>query len=488
MPPQGNPEMIDFKELPKQWLVTGNDPGAIAGGRRDTFCGWHVAAAESVPILRLCYPDGGEFGRLIGWVIEGGALHLQDATLHLAPDETAEAFFTRLAGRFVMLWRDPAGNVRLREDASGGLPAIYAPGARMVGATTTLIDQFHALPDDEDVEDIFSFPSRRGFLPFGVTPKQGAYRLMPSHELALGDFSAARIWPETPLVRIGPGEVPDQARKVASILREQVTAILAQGPASLLLSGGRDSRAILAAARGRTGNLRAETLGSSQVRDVFLARKVARLAGVAHRHISILPCPDQDLTDWLDRSGRMMFDPVSRLGPTVRANDTGAISMSGTGAEIMRASNWEPGDIHSEKLGISRLLGQIRMPDHPRIREAASAWLNELCDVDTPHALDLAKIEQIHGCWSGSAVYGHIQERPSILPFSGRRLYNLSLAVPLKNRLDGSFQAAVLHALWPDLGRIPANRAQGVARLRFWREELRDIVPDEVKRMIKPLR
>lgn len=480
--------MIDFGSFPKQWVITSDDPGEIIGGKQDLFSGWYVTVAESVPILRLCHADGSEFGRLIGWVIEGQHLHLEDRTLKLTPQDTPDRFFERLAGRFVMLWRDAAGGVRFLEDASGGLPAIYVPDARMIGATVTLLDCVHPLPVDRDVEDIFNFPERRGFLPFGLTPKQGAYRLMPSHELELDGFSVKRIWPDVPLVRIDADGLSEQARETASVLREQVAAVLAQGETTLLLSGGRDSRVVLAAARDRTATLRTETLGNSRSRDVFIAGRVAQMAGLPHRQLSVLPCPDQELTDWLDRSGRMMFDPVSRLGPTVRANDTGALSISGTGAEIMRASNWGAPDLSDDKLELSRLLEKIRMPDHPRIRRAAQNWLDELPDIDAPHALDLAKIEQIHGCWSGAAVYGHVQKRPSILPFSGRRLYDLALKVPLADRLEETFHTAVLNELWPELERVPTNRVSGLARLRFWREELRDIVPETLKRMIKPLR
>lgn len=480
--------MINFTSFPKQWLISPDRIEEVVGGKQDFFSGWHLAAAEAVPILRLYDADGFECGRLIGWVIEEQHLHLYDGDLALGFGESPEELFMRLAGRFVMLWRCSQGELRLREDASGGLPAIHIPEARVIGSTVTLLDQIHSLPIDAEIDEIFSFPVRRGFLPFGLTPRQGAHRLMPSHELELDGFTVKRIWPKTGFMRTGPEEFLDQARKVATVLRAQVAAILAQGETVILLSGGRDSRVVLAAARGMTEKMRAETLGDAGSRDVFIASQVARMAGLPHRSLSVLPCPDDEVMTWLERSGRMMFDPVSRLGPTVQAYDTGALSISGTGAEIMRASNWDSQDMVSEKLELSRLLEKIRIPEHPRILSAAQDWLDGLPPVDAPIALDMAKIEQIHGCWSGAAVYGHMVKRPSILPFSGRRLYDFVLSVPLEYRLDETFYKAVLEELWPELGRLPANRVSGMARLRFWREELRDIVPESIKRAIKPMR
>lgn len=480
--------MINFTSFPKQWLISPDDFGEVIGGKQNFFSGWYIAAADAVPMLRLCSENGSECGRLIGWVIEGQRLHLDDATLTLAPGQTPDDLFADLAGRFVMLWRCSQGRFRLREDASGGFPAIYVPEAGMIGSTVTLLDQVHPLSIDHEIEEIFDFPARRGFLPFGLTPRKGAHRLMPSHELDLGDFTAKRIWPETAITRIDPENLSEQARRAASVLRTQVAAVLASGETVIFLSGGRDSRLVLAAARGRTGSMRAETLGDTRSRDVFIAAKVAHMAGLSHRIIPVLPCPDHELLLWLERAGRMMFDPVSRLGPTVQAFDTGALSVSGTGAEIMRASNWDAQDMVSNSLELPRLLEKIRMPEHPRICRAAEHWLDGLPSMDAPLALDLAKIEQIHGCWSGAATYGHMLKRPSILPFSGRRLYDMSLQAPLVCRLQGTFQQAVLKELWPDLERVPTNRVSGLARLRFWREELRDVVPESVKRTIKPLR
>ena len=480
--------MLDFTDLPKQWLIAPALPDEAVAGKRDAFAGWQIAAAQAVPVLRLCDAEGTEQGRLIGWVIDGAAFHRADATLRLAPGETPEHRFARLAGRFVMLWRDAAGGLRLREDPSGGLPAIHAPELRAIGSTVTALDQLHALPVDPEIEAIFDFPARRGFLPFGLTPRRGAHRLMPSHELSLADFTTARIWPEAAPARLAPEATAAHVAEAAALLRANMAALLEQGETVLYLSGGHDSRVALAAARGLTARLRAETLGDARALETHVAAQVARAAGIAHRALPLMPCPEPELHAWLVRAGRMMHDPVSRLGPTVCAHDPGTQPLSGTGAEIMRASNWTREDAAADGLGLDRLLARTRMPDHPRIRRAAQDWLAGLPAGDAPLGLDLAKIEQIHGCWSGAAIYGHPLARPSMLPFSGRRLYEIALAMPMEYRLCNGFYHDLMARLWPELGQLPVNRSTGAARLRFWREELRALVPDRVKRAIKPLR
>ena len=480
--------MLDFTDLPKQWLIAPALPDEAVAGKRDAFAGWQIAAAQAVPVLRLCDAEGTEQGRLIGWVIDGAAFHRADATLRLAPGETPEHRFARLAGRFVMLWRDAAGGLRLREDPSGGLPAIHAPELRAVGSTVTALDQLGALPVDPEIEAIFDFPARRGFLPFGLTPRRGAYRLMPSHELSLADFTTARIWPEAAPARLPPEAVAAPLDEAAALLRANMAALLGQGETVLYLSGGYDSRLILAAARGMTGALRAETLGASNTLDAHLASRLAAQAGIAHRCVAVALDEGEAVAPWLRRAGRMVNDHVSTMGHTAAAINPGTQPLSGTGADIVKGTPFKVTDAAAEPPDTTKLLHALYLPDHPVLRREAKAWLDGLGAVDMVGALDLARMEQRHGGWAGAAIYGHPVPRPSMQPFSGRRLYEIAMAMPLEYRLRNGFYDDLMARLWPELGQLPVNRSTGAARLRFWREELRALVPDRVKRAIKPLR
>jgi hypothetical protein len=108
--------------------------------------------------------------------------------------------------------------------------------------------------------------------------------------------------------------------------------------------------------------------------------------------------------------------------------------------------------------------------------------------MDAALALDMAKIEQIHACWSGVEGYGHDLAQPTLHPFSGQRLNEICLALPKAYRLGNGFYGDVMTHLWPELAAVPINRAAGPARLRFWRDEIKAMVPASLKRRLKPLR
>ncbi|WP_209426793.1 hypothetical protein [Pararhodobacter sp. SW119] len=482
---------LDFSDLPKQWIVAPSPLPDPVAGKRDRFAGYDLAMADAVPVQILRDARGAEVGRLIGWPIHGETLHRADGTLRLAEGEGPEDLFDTLGGRFVLLWQAEDGRVLLREDSAGSLPAIFAPAAGIVAATVTLMDQLHPLPVATEVEAIFDFPTRRGFLPFGLTPRQGAHRLMPNHALDLSTMSTRRVWPDAAFAARPPltdTRIAAGVAETAAILRRHMTAILKQGETVLYLSGGQDSRTVLAAARGMTENLRAETLGDAGLLDAHVAAQVARAAGIPHARVSVLPVSGTEIETWLTRSGRMMFDPVTLLSATAVKIHTGNHPISGTGAEIMRASNWGADDLEAPEIDVDRLLARVRMPDLPVTRRAAQAWIDSLPPMDAALAIDLAKIEQIHGCWSGAEAYGHPLPFPTLNPFSGQQLNEIALAMPGKYRLSNAMFGELMRSLWPELLEVPINRATGLSRLRFWRAEITRMIPAGLRRKLKPLR
>ena len=281
---------------------------------------------------------------------------------------------------------------------------------------------------------------------------------------------------------------PGLAREAGEILRNHMARILQAGPATLYLSGGHDSRVVLAAAAGLEGDLSAQTFGEADALESHVAGQVARAAGIGHEVIPVRPASDAAIAAWLHRTGHSFYDPVVGMTETVVAHPPRGIALAGTGVELSRASNWNAEDAEAESLSLDVLRARIRMPDAPVINRAAEAWLASLPPMDAALALDMAKIEQIHACWAGVEGYGHDLPRPTLHPFSSRRLNEICLSLPREYRLANGFYGDAMAYLAPELAAVPINRAQGIARLRFWREELRAAVPPGLKRLLKPLR
>ncbi len=184
--------------------------------------------------------------------------------------------------------------------------------------------------------------------------------------------------------------------------------------------------------------------------------------------------------------GRM--EHLRPVAATAKAIERAVPVMDGSGAEILRASNWSAEDLDAERLTVETLLRRSRLPDVPVIRAEAEAWLAGIPDCDATTALDIAKIDLIHGCWAAPSIYGHDTQIPSISPFATQRNNAVALRLPKGWKLGEETYRIWMERLWPEGLDVPVNRARGLDRLRFLKSEIKRLVPTRIKRAIKPYR
>lgn len=264
---------------------------------------------------------------------------------------------------------------------------------------------------------------------------------------------------------------------------------MSAGEGVLNLSGGNDSRMTLAACRNVRDRLETQTFVSPGDREGAMAARVAGAAGIAHRKIPLTTSSHQSIEDWLNRTGYTIFENVARMTDCVVENDRGLQQIGGTCAELSRATTWDAEDLGHKTLPVERLLYMIRIPDVPRVHAAAERWLAGLpSSCDRVFALDLAKIEQIHSNWASSSIYGHMLDRPTIYPFVGVGIYESILGLPNDYRLRNGFFRDFVSLLWPELLHAPVNEVTGIDRLIYWRQELKDMMPTKMRRIIRPFR
>ena len=482
--------MSPFDAYPKQWLIARTVPsGCVAEAELD---GWKIMRAPGVPLIRLLDANGTPCGFLIGWVIRGGDWILDGGSLSLESGERPDDALEHACGRFVWLWKEGA-HLRIGLDAGGLLPAVWSTELGAIASTPTVLGLLGPVRSDAALEAVFAFPKRRGFFPFGLTSWQGISRLLPNHELDLETMESVRTWPPRPIVKLAADDAAGFERaldEIVSLVQPVVEAIVrrGRGRAILYLSAGHDSRMTLAACRDVRDEMICETIGSHRSFEVMLARRVAEAAGVRHQNLEIVPPTDADIDAWLHRTGRCIYDPVTRLVATVVRHDRGYHAITGSCAEILRASNWSKEDPAQDVIDLATLLKRIRMPGQGGIAEAGAAWMGELPELKRTDLLDIAKIEMIYGCWAGPSVYGHPIDHPSMHPFNIRRIYALSLTLPDTAKLSGKVYRAFVQRLWPELLKVPVNRATGLDRLRYPKEELQRMMPKKLKQLIKPFR
>jgi hypothetical protein len=473
-----------IEAFPKQFLLSEAAP-RVAGAKQAVFAGWTLAVAPHVPLCPLM-AHGRQVGLLAGWVTHGGELVASDRAIEVGDDTAMEV--RRKSGRFVFLWQ-AAGELHVHLDTAGLLPTVYDPAARRVGSTPAILSTERQLVRDAAVWSIFDFPRNIGFLPFGLTAWQGISRLLPNHALRLSDFAVQRIWPVpgAPLTDTEADPAAAVARAAFQV-RDNVEAILKAGIPALYLSGGCDSRMVLSAAHRMRDRLVTETVEGPDPIDSFLAARVSALAGVPHKLLQPVPASEAEIQGWMDRTGWSIYEAVTRHVATMKAHDRGFFPMTGTCAEILRASNWMDEDLGQADLPMDVLLARLRMPPAAPIVAAAEAWMAGLPPMRRTAALDVAKIEVIHGCWAAPSVYGHDIVWPSLHPMADGLVYDIAMGLPEDYKMANTAFGDFVGALWPELLAIAPNKLSGLDQLRFPKRVLRKMIPTELKRKIKPYR
>jgi len=89
------------------------------------------------------------------------------------------------------------------------------------------------------------------------------------------------------------------------------------------------------------------------------------------------------------------------------------------------------------------------------------------------------------GCWAGVAMTGHDIPVPSFSPFNSLDTFQTMMSFSDRYRADGELCKDITRRLWPELLSVPINRAAGLRKLFFVRQELSAIIPVSLKEKVK---
>jgi hypothetical protein len=228
------------------------------------------------------------------------------------------------------------------------------------------------------------------------------------------------------------------------------------------LTGGRDSRVLLACARDFVDRIDFFTWAHPDEgarRDLADAEALAALAGARHREVPV-GAPDAEfLGAWAVSTSGALSDRRAEAATASSASLGGGRTMIlGTGAEVGRAYYWQSGDQRLSRLAIEDLIERLGVPATAAVAEAGRQWMSSLPVADVEATLDLAYIEQRLGCWASAWASGSGAGPRYLFPYVGRRLFELYLALPAEFRRRDALAAELIRRTWPDLLRLPFNR------------------------------
>ena len=472
-----------MNHLPKQFRVSRKSMSPLPGWRETKLGGLTVSSSPELPVIRIVR-SGETVGLVLGWFSIGERFFCSDGEWLLV--DSIETTYADMCGRFVILHL-VQDDVEVMTDAGAMLPVVYDEAEGTVASTSTVLSLQREIGLCAEVQNACKRADGRVWYPFGLTPYDGVVRLLPGHARAISSGVQRRV----ASTKIESGGTSETIRAIVDRVVENVVAISSGGATDAHLTAGCDSRMVLAAcvaAKLKPDCVTIATPSSGARLDVAIAAKLAALVGVNHRAIEFLSPAKDELRDWQARTGHCIEDSVSSLCRTVKAHDNGRFTMSGLSGEVGRCFFWEDKDIRARGLSPKELVERMGFAATPLLLERASSWLDELGDLATTELLDQAYIDHRLGGWAGPSAFGHDVDKPTLSPFNSRRLYDLMMSLPEEYRWRGEFCRDFIAQAAPPLNSLPYNRPVGRLRLKFWREEVKQQLPNGLKRWLKSFR
>lgn len=447
--------------------------------REEKAGGLTLLLHEEAEVRRLVTPAGAATVLGTAFAVGGGDVDAALARLIDAAGRGADVngALDGLGGRFCALV-EAGGATRAYLDPIGARSLFHAPGDRSVVASHAglLAGHLGARPSAEAAAFIRT-PKFQGlsvkYLPGDMTMWDEVKAMVPNHAFAFGAPDLERHWPLR--------DRPEQGHGFDALLgrAEVAFAALARGlgdrPAFIGVTGGIDTRLLLAGLAGRGLDLRAMTwLGPfHDPRERPIVEEVVARMGLPHAWVPVPGVADEVAVTSGKNSGgyRGRSRLTSGIATTV-GEVPGAVFLRGYGGEVMRGFyNLLPRPLRdgsaAELARIFALKSSVKDPDPAFDRvvlEASEAFAaragyagpwGEALAARGYDVNDVFYWEQRMGGW-GAAMHNEMDAAmPAMTGLNDRAMFDMAYGLPRGERLTKALFQRLIEAFEPRLAGLP---------------------------------
>lgn len=300
-----------------------------------------------------------------------------------------------------------------------------------------------------------------------------------------------------PNLTLRAGTLQEHLDAVEPVLRDNFAAIVRafNDNVDTALSGGYDSRLILALLRAQGVQPEVHVYGSPNDADVVVAKTIAKGEGIRLKHEdkSQLKPADADTIAAASQDQFWAFDglpPDGVIGngsdlATRRSRTTGGrLALNGGGGEVFRNFFYLPDRSFTVRDMVATFYSQY----DPKTTTAAfdeRRYLEALRDKiaaifpDAPERLNRTEVEYIYPgfrgrFWTGRNTAFNTHLGPALTPFFEMNVVREALRVPLRFKNHGIFEAALIARIDPALARYPSAYGHDFTQAPSWKRRLKD--------------
>lgn len=249
---------------------------------------WRVHSGAGLPVCELADRDGRQVGYVIGIAVGPDALlSAKQNRLPISLDdpkfwEGLERYLVEVAGRYAILV-EVHKDVRFYVDPVGMIGAVYNKKDRLLAASPLLAITDPMVPNPKFDFDLIR--EHGGKFSLFHTADARVRRLNPNSYLSLDNFSEYRHWPKDEVFATPENEVLDCYQEIQARTAFNIAQISQAYSVSMPITGGQDSRLLLAFAQKSATNISrfyTHINNYATRRDAAIGKELCAAIGVPH--------------------------------------------------------------------------------------------------------------------------------------------------------------------------------------------------------------
>lgn len=349
-----------------------------------------------------------------------------------------EENLSMLGGRWALI-ATINGETRIYHDATGQKPVFLfgqSSDKMFLCSHPSLLTELNLTERDLDLVNNFEKYKNSGSWPIEVVPYSGVKQLLPNHYCSLYTRKIVRYWPNKHLTRIPCSEA---AAKMTTILVGLIESATHRRECVLNLTGGYDSRLILACSESQWAKIKFSTSirQDSPHHDVSIPKKIMKKFDLDHTFLKVssgIMASSNTINELLQNNvGGMFYDP-SLQTTALTANFVGQkLSLPGLMSEVNRCYYYPSGE-HPENVSPEYAAHVTGFEGNPIALKGFSIWLDNLPDQLHVNILDLLYWEHRCGVWSACGLTLREALIDQVPPMNCRHFLELGLSTSVEYR------------------------------------------------------
>ena len=381
----------------------------------------------------------------------------------------------QLAGSYVIINYSP-GKIKIYNDPAGLMGVYFSKTA--VASTPTLITP---LVRDRAIDLDFQFKAGNDWYTGTTTPYVDVQKLIPNCSYDLIDCCMERYWPTSDYFsEIKTLNVEEIISNITNLLKKMMAGIVIRGNVLASITGGQDSRVVLAASKPVWDKINYFTLQGIAVQqnDVIFARLLAEKAKLTHQVYEILPTENwvYELYDSIS-AGESIGARREIAGTCLQLAGPDVIHVNGNLGAICKTYYWDRKE--PTHFNIPSVLRDFVSPGQITVA-GVEEWRKTVPNLKPAVLYNLFYLEQRGGRWISAGENCSRLFYESFTPFNHRELFSLICSLPVSLQYGGDLLRILTKEMAPELLDVPFCKIR-----RSWTKYIPEKVKIKIRKFVK---